>query len=112
MPLRPKDSLESKASKRPYAVDSHYDHEGWYIIWRYLVDPTESLGRLVIVWRVDCACLKKTDWRYQGSKAGAAGGGRTHTFNLKDAKKTLGMAAYANPKVRLKSGKPVIYEES
>jgi hypothetical protein len=44
MPLRPLDSLESKGSERPYAVDSHYDHEGWYIIWRYLIDPTESLG--------------------------------------------------------------------
>ena len=51
----PKESLESKGSKRPWAIQSHYDHPGWYIIWRYLVDPTESLerGKPVIIWRVD-----------------------------------------------------------
>jgi hypothetical protein len=42
LPL-PRGSLECKASKRPWAVQSHYDHPGWYIIWRYLVDPTCSL---------------------------------------------------------------------
>src|SRR5438093_6307020 len=35
-------SRESKASKRPWALQSHYDHSGWYIVWRYLVDPTMS----------------------------------------------------------------------
>jgi len=35
--------LESKGSKRPWEIQSHYDHEGWYVIWRYLVDPTESI---------------------------------------------------------------------
>ena len=35
MPLRPKDCLESKASKRPWAIQSHYNHSGWYIVWRY-----------------------------------------------------------------------------
>jgi hypothetical protein len=109
-PLRPQDSLESKASKRPYAVDSHYDHEGWYIIWRYLVDPTESLGKPVVVWRVDCTYLRKSDWRYQGSTAGSSGGGRTHTFNLRDAKRALGDPVFNNPSVRLSSGKPVIAE--
>lgn len=104
LPLGPNDSLESKGSKRPYAVDSHYDHEGWYVIWRYLVDPTESLGRPVLIWKVDCAYLRKTDWRYQGSKAGASGGGRTHTFNLRSAKKALGTPAFTNPKVNLSRG--------
>ena len=37
----PDDSLESKGSKRPWAVQSHYDHPGWYIVWRYLIDTTK-----------------------------------------------------------------------
>src|SRR5262245_9565095 len=28
----PQESLESKASKRPWAIQSHYDHPGWYIV--------------------------------------------------------------------------------
>ena len=54
----PELSLESKASKRPWALQAHYDHPGWYIVWRYLVDPTEALepGHPIIVWRVD-RCL-------------------------------------------------------
>lgn len=39
----PRNCLESKGSKRPWAIQSHYDHPGWYIVWRYLVDPTQSL---------------------------------------------------------------------
>lgn len=35
------DYLESKASKWVWAIQSHYDHPGWYIVWRYLVDQTE-----------------------------------------------------------------------
>src|SRR5262249_50088691 len=38
----PHECLESKGSKRPWAIQSHYDHSGWYIVWRYLIDPTES----------------------------------------------------------------------
>jgi hypothetical protein len=59
----PRYVLESKASKRPWAVQSHYDHEGWYIVWRYLVDATESIepGRPVIIWRTDIAYLQKSD---------------------------------------------------
>lgn len=108
IPLQPKDSLESKGSKRPYTLDSHYDHEGWYVVWRYLVDPTESLGKPVVIWRVDCPYIRKQDWRYQGSTAGAAGGGRTHTFTLRNPKKIIGTTAYVNPRVRLQSGKAVI----
>jgi hypothetical protein len=37
--------LESKGSKRPWAIQSHYDHPGWYIIWRYLVDKTKSIEK-------------------------------------------------------------------
>lgn len=78
------EALESKGSTRPWAIQSHYDHPGWYIIWRYMVDLTESIkpGRPVIVWRVDVVYLNKGDWKYEGSKAGSKGGGRTHTFGV------------------------------
>ena len=35
-PPSPQDSLESKGSIRPWALQAHYDHPGWYIVWRYL----------------------------------------------------------------------------
>ena len=106
----PKESLESKASKRPWAIQSHYDHPGWYIVWRYLVDPTETLesGRPVIIWRVDVVFLKKSDWKYEKSSAGAAGGGRTHTFGVKNAATKLrGQAVYARKDVVIRDGKPI-----
>src|SRR4029077_18025156 len=47
----PNECLESKGSKRPWAIQSHYDHAGWYVVWRYLVDSTESIesGRPVVI---------------------------------------------------------------
>ncbi|PYS67420.1 MAG: hypothetical protein DMF73_19370 [Acidobacteria bacterium] len=68
-------SLESKASKRPWALQSHYDHSGWYIVWRYLIDPTMSLeaNKPVIIWRVDVIFLTKEDWKYEVSTAGVKG---------------------------------------
>jgi len=109
-PLSPNDCLESKASKRPYAIQSHFDHPGWYIIWRYLVDPTESVERKkpVIIWRVDVVFLEKSDWKYEGSGASAAGGGRTHTFGVKSpAKKLAGKAVYRRGDIVLRESKPV-----
>lgn len=109
-PLTPNDCLESKASKRPYAIQSHFDHAGWYIVWRYLVDPTESVerGKPVIVWRVDVVFLEKADWKYERSKAGELGGGRTHTFGVKEpAKKLMGKAVYRRRDIFLRDGKPV-----
>ena len=106
----PDNSLESKASKRPWAVQSHYDHSGWYIVWRYLVDPTESLesGKQVIIWRVDVAFVDKSDWKYESSRAGPTGGGRTHTFGLhRPATKLRDKAVYARGDVALIGGKPV-----
>lgn len=105
----PKFSLESKGSKRPWELQSHYDHSGWYVVWRYLVDPTESVEprKPVIVWRVDVIFLQKSDWEYQGSKAGPGGGGRTHTFGLKfPAKKLNKKAVYCRSDIRLSGGKP------
>jgi hypothetical protein len=106
----PSESLESKASKRPWAIQSHYDHPGWYIVWRYLVDETETLEseRPVIVWRVDVVFLEKDDWKYETSGAGTEGGGRTHTFGVKNpATKLKGKAVYLRADVVVKNGKPV-----
>ncbi|MBN2583688.1 MAG: hypothetical protein JXL80_11535 [Planctomycetes bacterium] len=106
----PQESLECKASKRPWAVQSHYDHPGWYIVWRYLVDPTCSLeqGRPVVVWRVDVVFVNKADWKYEGSKAGVGGGGRTHTFGLKNPAKMLrGRAVFQRNDVKISGGKAV-----
>jgi len=107
----PNECLECKASKRPWAVQSHYDHEGWYIVWRYLVDPTYSIepGRRVVIWRVDVVYLTKNDWEYEGSKAGATGGGRTHTFSVKNPAKVLkGKAAYKRSDISISGGKAVL----
>jgi len=93
---KPGESLECKASKRPWAVQSHYDHPGWYIVWRYLVDPTCSIEKRhpILIWRVDVVFLDKGDWKYEGSRAGSTGGGRTHTFGLRNpAEKLKGKAA-------------------
>lgn len=109
-PLTPNDSLESKASKRPFAIQSHFDHSGWYIVWRYLVDPPEQIehGKPVIIWRVDVVFLTKDDWKYEGSKAGTGGGGRTHTFGVKGpASKLRGTAVYKRGDIVVKGGKPV-----
>lgn len=102
-------ALESKGSKRPWELQSHYDHPGWYIVWRYLVDPTETIekDKPVIIWRVDVIYLTKGDWEYQTSKAGPTGGGRTHTFGLKNpASKLQGKAVYQRSDIRLAGGKP------
>ena len=109
-PPAPEQSLESKASKRPWALQSHYDHPGWYIVWRYLVDVTEGIesGRPVIIWRVDVAFLNRDDWKYESSTAGAGGGGRTHTFGLKlPATRLRGCAVYRRSDIAIKGGKPI-----
>ena len=106
-------ALESKGSTRPWAIQSHYDHPGWYVIWRYMVDPTESIkpGRPVIIWRVDVVFLEKDDWKYEGSTASQGGGGRTHTFGVRlPATKLKDAAAYVNKNVILKGGKPIMTE--
>lgn len=60
----PELALESKGSTRPWAVQSHYDHSGWYVVWRYLVDRSGTIrsGRAVVIWRVDVVFLTKDDW--------------------------------------------------
>ncbi|MBI4483808.1 MAG: hypothetical protein HY652_13090 [Acidobacteria bacterium] len=107
----PKQALESKGSRRPWAVQSHYGHPGWYIIWRYVVDPTKSfkVGREVVIWRVHVAFLRKEDWKYEGSTAGMAGGGRTHTFGLRaPGKRVRNAAAFSLLGVTIRGGRPVL----
>ncbi len=106
----PIECLECKASKRAWAVQSHYDHSGWYIVWRYLVDQTCSFepDRPVIVWRVDVIFIEKDDWKYEGSSAGSSGGGRTHTFGLKNpAQKLKDKAVYKRIDVTISDGKAI-----
>ena len=108
--LKPKDCLESKGSKRPWAIQSHYDHAGWYVIWRYLVDPTESFEKKkpVIIWRVDVVFLERTDWKYEKSSAGEGGGGRTHTFGVKNPATLLkGKAIFSRGDVQIRDSKPI-----
>lgn len=108
-------ALESKGSTRPWAIQSHYNHPGWYIVWRYVVDPTGTFraGRPVVVWRVDVAFLEESDWKYETSKAGSGRGGRTHTFGLiQPAKKLADSAIYHLPGVGIRGGKPILIESS
>jgi hypothetical protein len=109
-PDNPQHCLESKGSKRHWAIQSHYDHPGWYIVWRYLVDKTESFeaGKSVIIWRVDVVFLTKADWQYEGSSASEKGGGRTHTFAvIYPAKKLKDCAVYKRKDVIVRDGKPI-----
>src|SRR5579863_4970178 len=109
----PEQALESKGSTRPWAIQSHYNHPGWYVVWRYLVDTTESIkpGHPVVIWRVDVVFLRASDWKYEGSTAKEGKGGRTHTFGVSNpAQKLAGSAAYTLPGVMVKNGKPVLAE--
>jgi len=53
--------------------------------------------------------VEKADWKYEGSTAGVSGGGRTHTFGLRNpAEKLRGKAVYARRDIRIRGGKPTI----
>lgn len=109
-PPSPNDSLEIKASLRPWAVQAHYNHAGWYCVIRYLVDATGTIepGRHLVVWRVHVAFLETSDWKYEGSGAGAGGGGRTHTFGvIRPASKFRDLAVFNRTDIAIRSGKPV-----
>lgn len=107
----PEHALESKGSTRPWALQSHYNHPGWYVVWRYAVDQTGRLkpGKIAAIWRVDIAFLRQEDWKYEGSKAGEGRGGRTHTFGIKLPSKLLkSCIVYQNPRVTIRQGGPVL----
>jgi len=104
-------ALESKASTRTWALQSHYNHAGWYIVWRYAVDQTRRMkpGKMVAIWRVDIPFLDSADWKYEGSKAAEGRGGRTHTFGVKNpAKRFKGSIVYQSPRVAIRQGGPVL----
>jgi hypothetical protein len=68
-------------------------------------------GKTVVVRRVDVVFVNKTEWKCEGSTAGAQGGGRTHTFGLRLPAQTLrDAAAYRLPNVKLQGGEPVLVE--
>ncbi len=107
----PEQALESKGSTRPWALQSHYNHPGWYIVWRYTVDQTKRMkpGKMVAIWRVDIPFLGEGDWKYEGSKAAEGRGGRTHTFGIKNpAKKFTGSIVYQSPRITMSQGGPVL----
>ena len=107
----PEQALESKGTTRPWALQSHYNHAGWYIVWRYLVDPAKIIkaGKSVVIWRVDVAFLHEEDWKYEGSKAGEGRGGRTHTFGVKHpANRFAAAMIYRHPKIVLRQSKPAL----
>ncbi len=109
-PLSPGDCLEIKASIRPWALQAHYNYAGWYCVFRYLVDPTGAIdpGKHVLIWRVHLAFLEAPDWKYEGSTAGAAGGGRTHTFGvIRPATRFRNAAVFSRPDIVIQNGKPV-----
>jgi len=107
----PAQALESKGTTRPWALQSHYNHAGWYIVWRYLVDPAKIIkaGRSVVIWRVDVPFLSEQDWKYEGSKAGEGRGGRTHTFGVKHpADRFSTTVVYRHPKIVLRQSRPTL----
>ncbi len=107
----PEQALESKGTTRPWALQSHYNHAGWYIVWRYLVDPTKIIkpAREVVIWRVDVAFIRKDDWKYEGSKAQEGRGGRTHTFGVTHPADLFANAiVYKHPKVVLRQSRPAL----
>jgi hypothetical protein len=107
----PKQALESKGSTRPWALQSHYNHPGWYVVWRYSIDQTKRLkpGKIVAIWRVDIPFLSSGDWKYEGSKAAEGRGGRTHTFGVQNpARRFKDSIVYQNPRIVLRQGGPVL----
>ena len=109
-PPPPDDSLEIKASIRPWALQAHYDHPGWYCVLRYLVDPSRTIeaGKYAVVWRVHIARLEQADWKYEGSGAGPQGGGRTHTYGvIKPANRFKDAAVFSRPDIVISRGKVV-----
>lgn len=109
----PREALESKGSSRPWAIQSHYDHPGWYIVWRYTIDPTKRMkrGRAVPIWRVDIPFLEKCHWKYETSKAEEGRGGRTHTFGVENPAEVLARTiVYQAPQVRLSRGKACLID--
>ncbi len=107
----PEQALESKGSTRAWALQSHYNHAGWYIVWRYLVDRTEIIKpkKKIVIWRVDVPFLNQNDWKYETSKAAEGRGGRTHTFGVRlPASRFARAIVYQHPKIILRQSRPTL----
>ena len=103
----PEYALESKGTRRNWELQSHYDHPGWYIVWRYMIDQTKTVkhGKPAVIWRVDVPFLRSEDWKYEGSTAKEGKGGRTHTFGVRSASKIMrGAIVYRCQRVVWKDG--------
>lgn len=62
-----------------------------------------------MIWRVDVAFPEKDDWKYEGNRAGAGRGGRTHTFGLRSpAQRLRNAAAFTLPGVAVRGGRPIV----
>lgn len=104
-------AVESKGTTRPWALQAHYNHAGWYVVWRYLIDPTKQLkpGKPVVIWRVDVCFLREDQWKYEGSRAAEGRGGRTHTFGVrKPATVFKNAIVYQHPAIVVRRGKPAL----
>ncbi len=52
--------------------------------------------------------VRKEDWKYERSKAGETGGGRTHTFGVAEPSKRLkGCSVYRRKDIIVRAGKPI-----
>jgi hypothetical protein len=61
-------------------------------------------------WRLQVVFLEKSDWKYEKSGAGERGGGRTHTFGIRNAAKKLrSKAVYRRQDVVIRDGKPILH---
>ncbi len=107
----PEQALESKGTTRPHALQSHYNHSGWYIVWRYAVDLTKRTkpSKPVLIWRVEVCLLESRDWKYEASKAAEGRGGRTHTFGVRNpAQRFKDAGIYVYPRVVIRQGGPTL----
>jgi hypothetical protein len=69
-------------------LQTAYDNRGRAYLFTSLGPQGNVLNQVerlfnkpAIIWRVDVVYLLKSDWKYEKSKAGEAGGGRAHTFD-------------------------------
>lgn len=61
-----KEPLESKGALNFNTPNAHNKKEGWFIVWRYIIDSQHELdgARTVKIFRVDVAYLLEDDWKY------------------------------------------------
>ena len=68
--------------------------------------PSPHLALFPIVY-APCK-MDRYDWKYEGSKAGATGGGRTHTFGVvKPATRLARCQVYKRSDIVVAGGKPI-----